>query len=38
MDNDRVMVLDKGEIIEFDTPSNLLNDKNSNFFILSKSS
>jgi ATP-binding cassette subfamily C (CFTR/MRP) protein 1 len=37
MDNDRVMVLDKGEIIEFDTPSKLLNDKNSKFFILSKS-
>ena len=38
MDNDRVMVLDKGQIVEFDTPNNLLNDKTSRFYQLSKSS
>ena len=35
MDNDRIMVLDKGEIVEFDTPINLLNDTNSRFYNLS---
>ena len=32
MDNNRVMVLDRGRIAEFDTPANFLADKNSIFF------
>ncbi|XP_074036471.1 multidrug resistance-associated protein 1-like [Leptinotarsa decemlineata] len=36
MDSDRVIVLDKGKIIEFDTPSNLLKDENSIFYSMSK--
>jgi ABC-type multidrug transport system ATPase subunit len=31
MDSDRVMVLDKGELVEFDTPKNLLDNSNSIF-------
>ena len=30
------IVLDKGEIVEFDTPQNLKNKKNSKFYSLSK--
>jgi len=36
MDSTRVMVLDKGEVREFDTPSNLLRNKNSIFFGMAK--
>ncbi|XP_074036470.1 multidrug resistance-associated protein 1-like [Leptinotarsa decemlineata] len=36
MNSDRVIVLDKGKIIEFDTPSNLLKDENSIFYSMSK--
>jgi hypothetical protein len=32
----RVLVLDKGEIKEFDTPQNLLNDSNSIFAGMAK--
>lgn len=34
LDSDRILVLDKGEVKEFDTPHNLLNDKNSVFYGL----
>lgn len=36
MDSDRVIVLDKGQIVEFDTPNNLLQDKNSIFYGMAK--
>ena len=32
------MVIDKGKLVEFDTPSKLLQDKNSMFFSMAKSS
>lgn len=32
MDNNRVMVLDQGRIAEYDTPDNLLANKNSIFY------
>jgi ATP-binding cassette subfamily C (CFTR/MRP) protein 1 len=36
MDSDRVMVLDKGMIAEFDTVDSLLGDKNSIFYGMAK--
>jgi len=38
MDSDRIMVLDKGSVIEFDTPKNLLENKDSYFFSIAHSS
>ncbi|WLF76933.1 ATP-binding cassette bilirubin transporter bpt1 [Lodderomyces elongisporus] len=34
MDSDKILVLDKGEVAEFDTPQNLLKDKQSIFYSL----
>jgi len=31
---DKILVLENGKIIEYDTPTNLLNDKNSFFYKL----
>lgn len=36
MDSDRIIVLEQGEVAEFDTPENLLKKKDSLFFALSK--
>ncbi|XP_031350249.1 multidrug resistance-associated protein 1 isoform X4 [Photinus pyralis] len=36
MDSDRVIVLDKGDIVEFDSPSNLLQNKHSIFYGMAK--
>ena len=36
LDNNRVMVLDQGRIAEFDTPDNLLADKQSIFYGMAK--
>uniref|UniRef100_A0A0N4ZYB8 Multidrug resistance-associated protein 1 n=1 Tax=Parastrongyloides trichosuri TaxID=131310 RepID=A0A0N4ZYB8_PARTI len=36
MDYDRIVVLDHGIVIEFDTPNNLLNDKNSTFYSMAQ--
>ena len=36
VDYDRVMVLDKGEIVEFDSPQNLLADPESHFHAMAK--
>ncbi|CAG7730840.1 unnamed protein product [Allacma fusca] len=36
MDCNRIMVLDKGEISEFDSPDNLLKDKNTIFWGMAK--
>ncbi|GLV32342.1 Multidrug-Resistance like Protein 1 [Carabus blaptoides fortunei] len=36
MDSDRVIVLDKGQIVEFDAPNTLLQDKNSIFYGMAK--
>ncbi len=37
MDSTRIMVLDKGEIVEFDTPTRLLENRNGVFFSLATS-
>ena len=36
MDYDRIMVLDKGNIVEFDSPDNLLKDNQSIFHGMAK--
>ena len=36
IDYDRVLVMDKGMVSEFDSPKHLLNDKNSLFYSLAK--
>jgi ABC-type multidrug transport system fused ATPase/permease subunit len=36
MDSDRVVVLDKGTVVEFDTPDNLLSKKDGMFYGLVK--
>jgi len=36
MDSSRIMVLDKGKIVEFDSPTNLLSNKNTVFYSMSK--
>ncbi|KAF9941981.1 hypothetical protein BGZ65_012859, partial [Modicella reniformis] len=38
MDSDRIMVLDKGRIVEFDSPKVLLKNRNSIFYSLAKES
>jgi ATP-binding cassette subfamily C (CFTR/MRP) protein 1 len=38
MDNDRIMVLDRGRIAEYDTPENLLSNHSSLFYSLAKQS
>ncbi|GAB1601881.1 resistance-associated 1, partial [Argonauta hians] len=38
MDYDRILVLDHGQIAEFDTPDNLLKDNNSIFYQMAKNS
>lgn len=36
MDSDKVIVLDKGQISEFDSPENLLNNPQSAFYSMAK--
>ncbi|CEF61191.1 ATP-binding cassette sub-family C member 8 [Strongyloides ratti] len=36
LDYDKIIVLDKGQVVEFDTPSNLLKDKNSTFYSMAQ--
>lgn len=38
MDSDKILVLDKGRLVEFDTPKNLLNDENGKFYNMAKQS
>lgn len=37
LDSDRIMVLEKGKVIEFDSPNKLLADSNSVFYSMAKS-
>jgi ATP-binding cassette, subfamily C (CFTR/MRP), member 1 len=37
MDSTRILVLDKGQIAEFDSPTSLLKDKNSIFYSMAVS-
>ena len=37
MDSTRIMVLDKGEIVEFDTPESLLKDNRTIFYSMASS-
>lgn len=36
MDSDKVIVLDKGQVIEFSSPTELLQNKNSVFYGMAK--
>lgn len=36
MDSDKILVLDQGSVAEFETPSDLLNNKNSIFYGMAK--
>ncbi|XP_050541854.1 multidrug resistance-associated protein 1 isoform X1 [Daktulosphaira vitifoliae] len=36
MDSDKVIVLDNGQMIEYDSPNNLLQDKSSVFYLMAK--
>jgi ATP-binding cassette, subfamily C (CFTR/MRP), member 1 len=36
MDSDRILVLDKGKVVEFDNPEKLLSDTSSIFYSLAK--
>ncbi|KAI8877119.1 multi drug resistance-associated protein MRP [Backusella circina FSU 941] len=36
MDSDKVLVLDKGQVVEFDTPQHLLDNKDSIFYSMAK--
>lgn len=36
MDSDKILVLDKGRLIEYDCPMNLLNNENSRFYFMAK--
>ena len=36
MDYDKILVLDKGILVEFDTPDNLLSNEDSTFFVMAK--
>ena len=36
MDSDRVLVLDKGRVVEYESPQRLLSDRRSRFFALAK--
>ena len=38
LDNSRIMVIDNGRIVEFDTPNALISDRNSLFFSMAKDS
>ena len=38
MDNNRVMVMDQGKIVEFDSPNNLLESEDSIFYSMAKES
>lgn len=36
IDNDRIMVLDSGKLVEFDSPNNLLSNSSSLFYSMAK--